>query len=213
MSREAGICRRRRTENAKRRGGPAARQRDQNPRPVGRHYAPLQPHHIDRGSASSVPVGFGSLNEDDASDANAVRSDYGRRSPSSEPHLLGAADAQPIERARQSSELVDAGLLRPARECGRDHYRGDVSDPDGGRLSAHAWRLVAGTGGRLASHNRSRPRRRWSHSDAALARGPDLRSKLSRWGASGRAKRDRPARPREPVASRAAVCGPPGARD
>ena len=76
-------------------------------------------------------IGFGSLNEDDASDANAVRSDYGRRSPSSEPHPLGAADAQPIERARQSSELVDAGLLRPARECGRDHYRGDVSDPDG----------------------------------------------------------------------------------
>ena len=40
-----GYGRRRRTENAKRRGGPAARQRDQNPRPVGRHYAPLLSGH------------------------------------------------------------------------------------------------------------------------------------------------------------------------
>ena len=65
-----------------------------------------------------------------------------RRSRGSQPHLHGAADAQPGERAGARAERADARLLRPARLRRAHHLRGDL----GGAAWASAIRTRRASG-------------------------------------------------------------------
>ena len=145
--------------------------------------------------------------------ADPSRARHYRRSSPSEPHRHGAADAEPVERIGPGSERFDARLLRATRQCGYDHFRGDLGDADGGRVSPYSGRLVTGASRRLAANHRRRTQGRRPDAAAIVACRTHLRPELSRRRASRCAQRDRGEGTCEPVAPGASLRGAASAGD
>ena len=138
--------------------------------------------------------------------AQPVRPPEDWRSGGSQPHLHGAADAQPVDRPGARSERDDARLLRAARVRRPYSFRGDLGRARGRRLSAYAGRLVGRAGRRLALGRQGRAWSRRADLPPALARRAHLRSELSRRRAARWAERDRAQGQCEPAAPAAALC-------
>ena len=140
---------------------------------------------------------------------------HDRRPQAAEPHLPGAADAQPLHRRRAGAERADARVLRPARLGRPHHLRGDFGHA--AWASAIRIRRASGRdeqveGWKLVTDGVHEARRAHASCSSGMWGASRIRV-YHRRRAAGRAERDRAQGPCEPVAPEARLCDAARARD